>query len=101
MKDNVIDIPVKFKLRDDSKFLIVKRDRCLHANFLVDDKKQEVECGQCGEKLNPMYVLHRLAIEENKWHKHHDRYKEEMQRLEERSKTKCQHCKQMTRISRS
>jgi hypothetical protein len=40
-----------------------------------------------------------LAGEETKWHESFKRYQAEMRRLSERSRTKCQHCGQMTRIS--
>jgi uncharacterized protein YeaO (DUF488 family) len=37
---------------------------------------------------------------EHRWHELHARYQDEMQRLAERERTKCQHCGQLTRISR-
>lgn len=47
-----------------------------------------------------MWVLTRLATEDRRMHENLDRYNEEMRRLNERVRTKCQHCGAMTRISR-
>lgn len=74
---------------------------CHHPGFLVDDSKQVVECATCKKELNPMWVLVKLAAKESTWYQAHDRYQDEMKRLEERSKTTCEHCKKMTRISRN
>lgn len=102
--NNVTVLPVKRKEPpgNDAPFFVVKTAACPHFGpFLVDDKAATVECQQCGERLDPMYVLGRLAREETRWHETHKRYHEELARLKERSRTKCQHCGEMTRISRS
>lgn len=75
--------------------------KCFHRRFLVDEKLQEVECGDCHEKLSPMYVLTRLCSKENRYHELHARYHDELARLAARSRTTCQHCGKMTTISRS
>ena len=48
-----------------------------------------------------MFVLESLMHQESRWMRTREAYQEEMKRLDERSRTKCQHCGQMTRISRS
>ncbi len=58
-------------------------------------------CADCKEKLNPMWALQQLSRAEHRYHELHARYHDELKRLGERSRTKCQHCDQMTRISRS
>lgn len=73
---------------------------CLHGPFLIDEKLATVECEKCEEKLNPIWVLTRLAGQETTWHTYEQKYNEDMARLKERSRTKCEHCKEMTRISR-
>lgn len=67
--------------------------------YLVDEKLAEVECGTCHAKLNPMHVLGELARQETNWHTYRRTYLEQVQRLRERSRTKCEHCNRMTRIS--
>lgn len=46
-----------------------------------------------------MFVLKMLMQAESRWNQTRESYQEEMKRLRERSRTKCQHCGQMTRIS--
>lgn len=75
--------------------------KCFHQHgYLVDERAADVTCAACGEKLNPMWVLMQLMHKEHRWHELHARYQDEMQRLAERERTKCQHCGQLTRISR-
>lgn len=102
-KGNVAVLPVKFKEQpgEEDPFLVVEPATCAHFGpFVVDDKLSTVTCKQCGEGLNPMYVLKRLAQEETRWHRARLIHQEEMQRLKERSRTKCEHCGEITRISK-
>ncbi|WP_322092794.1 hypothetical protein [Paraburkholderia bannensis] len=79
----------------------VSGGQCFHRHgYLVDERAAEVTCATCHEKLSPTWVLLQLAYEENRWHALHERYQDEMRRLAERERTKCQHCGQLTRISR-
>jgi DNA-directed RNA polymerase subunit RPC12/RpoP len=73
--------------------------KCWHKRFIIDETLDTVECRDCGEKLNPMYALKTLARQESQYHQYHARYQDELRRLSERSKTKCEHCRKMTRIS--
>lgn len=106
LPDGVKRLPIRFKspLPPERTLLfpyeVEKPERCSHENFIVDNKKAEVECGQCHEKLNPMWVLTVLTDRDHRYHESHSRYQEEMKRLEDRVRTKCQHCDKMTRISR-
>lgn len=118
--DKVKPIPVKFKAPpgEEPPFLkIADNDRrCNHryhwvgaggltgrmvnATYLVREGETEIECGICGTRLDPMFVLRIMAREENTWSNHRARYLDEMKRLKERSRTKCWHCGKMTEISR-
>jgi len=100
--DKVVKLNATFKAPvPEERFLVVPVAECLHFNgpFLVDDTLAEVTCGQCKQKLNPMWVLKQLVQKESRWFAHFARYQGEMKRLAERSRTKCQHCGEMTRIS--
>ena len=102
--DNVIKLSAPFKKPvPEGQFLMVGPMPCCHFNgpFIVDDTLAEVTCGKCQAKLNPMFVLKQLAHQETRWHESMRRYQGEMKRLDERSSTKCQHCKKLTRISKS
>lgn len=74
--------------------------RLREAQYLIREGETEVECGQCGTRLDPMFVLKILARQETQYDRSRERYQAEMKRLSERSRTKCQHCGKMTRISR-
>lgn len=117
--DKVTRLPVGFKKppQDDARMLKIvdryaARDVCDHRHvwrghtsvsvtYLIREGETEVECGNCGTKLEPMWVLSRLAHEETAFDHKRKVAAEEMRRLHERSRTQCQHCGQMTRISRA
>jgi hypothetical protein len=111
----VTAIPVKFKDPPSGEGptlkLVKYGDGCNHmwafrgsqklgASYIIREGETEVECGLCGTRLNPMFVLSRLAGEETRWHQARANYQNEMKRLKDRSRTKCEHCDRMTRISR-
>jgi hypothetical protein len=98
----VLTLPVK--PRDNSTERVLTEApgyQCFHRRFTIDDKLQQVECRDCKEKLNPMFALVQLARQETRFHDLHARYHDELARLAARERTKCQHCNQMTRISRT
>lgn len=117
--DKVTRLPVGFKVPLQEEGLNLKvvdrwerADRCDHISYwtgrtfadvtyLIREGETEVECGNCNTKLEPMWVLRRLANKEAQWNRTRERYREEMKRLSERSKTKCEACGHMTRISRT
>jgi hypothetical protein len=108
--ESVLRLPVKFKTppseertlevvhggfdRCNHNFIIVGGE-IKHVTYIIDEAAAEVECSNCKAKLNPMWVLARLAHHETRY-----RYQEEMKRLSERTRTKCDNCGHMTRISR-
>jgi hypothetical protein len=113
--EGVTRLPVKFKTppSEERTLEIVHggRDGCNHTftivggeiknvTYLVAEAAAEVECSNCKAKLNPMWVLARLAHDETRYHETAKRYQEEMKRLSERTRTKCDNCGHMTRISR-
>jgi hypothetical protein len=117
-EDNVSKLPVRFKEPpgEDGKFLKVvdrySHDACNHTHFwrgsnlvnvtyILRDGETEVECGNCTTKLDPMWVLQKLAHCEVEWERKRHLARDEMARLSERSKTACEHCGKMTRISRA
>ena len=116
--DKITKLPVKYKSppSDDGPMLKIvdryDRNACNHnwqfingrqvnAQYLIREGEMEVECSLCETKLDPMFVLRRLAHEETQWDRSRKTYHEEMARLKDRQKTKCEHCSKMTRISRA
>lgn len=103
--DKITPIPVKFKgpLPPERTLFMpweVQSKPCHHQAFVIDHEKSEVECKDCKAKLNPMWVLQQLAARDHRFQAAHLRYHEEMKRLDERTRTKCQHCGKLTRVSR-
>jgi len=81
-------------------FKIGENGRIVHAHFNIREGETEVECGLCGMRLDPMFVLRRMAMDESAWMRTRQAYQDEMKRLNERQRCKCQHCGRMTRIKR-
>lgn len=76
------------------------RRKCKHLSILVHQDLSEVECGDCGQKLNPVALLIRFATEETRWAREGEAIREMRRELDARVRCKCQHCGQMTRIVR-
>lgn len=96
----ILTLPVKPRDNNTERVLtLVPGYKCIHKKFLVDEQLEQVECAECHERLNPMWVLGQLCRKENRYHELHARYQDELQRLGTRSRTKCRHCGQMTAIS--
>ena len=80
-----------------------RTESCPHKGpFTVDRKLGTVECGDCGALLNPIYVLEVLAAKETYWNLRRrdlEKYLGEINaELEQRTRTKCTHCGNMTAI---
>ncbi|MGF6792750.1 hypothetical protein [Paraburkholderia sp. 35.1] len=98
------DLPIRARrdLGDERVLKAVHTGQCWHGHgFIVDEQLADVTCAACGGKLNPLWVLAQLANRENRFHELHAPYQDELARLAERQRTKCERCGQMTRISRS
>jgi hypothetical protein len=102
--ENVLQLPAKFKEPTGDRFLVpVPPSTCIHFNgpFEVDVKGGKCMCKKCGGEVSPIFVLEQLMHLESQWMRTRAAYQDEMQRLSERSRTKCQKCGEITRISRS
>jgi len=71
---------------------------CVEAHYLIREGETEIECGLCGTKLDPMFVLRILAEKESTWEQRRRQYLDTMRRLEKRRRVKCDNCGKMTRI---
>lgn len=84
-----------------------EKRKCEHRQIVVDPLLNEVLCGKCGEKLNPISILARFQDEQNLWWHRAQQYNKERnmlnalsQEVAEKARCKCEHCKKMTRIDR-
>lgn len=73
-------------------------DKCQHKHVEVDEVAAEVECKDCGLKLNPIAVLVRLSREESRLRIRIEQNKKLKAELDKKTHTKCRHCGQMTPV---
>ena len=73
---------------------------CRHLHTLIDDQLNEIECADCGAKLNPMWVLKRFASQLSQWEFEHERIRAARKQLEERARCRCTKCGVWTEIRR-
>jgi hypothetical protein len=100
--ENILTLPVKKRQPVGEGFLQpVPYGKCGHRNgpFEVDVKGGKCKCLSCGDEVSPMFVLENLMNQESQWMRTRASYLDEMKRLAERSRTKCDQCGKMTRIS--
>lgn len=94
-------LPVR-KKDTERQFRIVDQfeQKCTHrgVTYEVCDVENEVVCGACRTRLNPIWVLKYLAMEESRFDSSRRAYLEAKKDHEKRVRCKCQHCGQMTRI---
>lgn len=87
---------------DQGQFLReVPYTACRHYRgpFEVDVNAGSCKCLACQGTVTPMFVLEQLMRQESEWNRTRRAYQDEMLRLQMRSKTKCERCGAMTRIS--
>ena len=105
MTKDITKLPVKNKREGERDLFLVKPpyDACGHYQgpFEVDEDAGKCVCKACGGEVTPMFVLMAMLHKESRWMTTHERHKDEMKRLAERSRTTCDHCGKMTRISGS
>jgi hypothetical protein len=106
-EEKVARLPVRFREPPPAErtlllpYEVPKDGRCDHlfCQYIVNSKEADVECGRCGTKLNPMWVLGELANHDRRMDDQQKAAQAAAERLDQRRRTKCQHCKKMTRIS--
>jgi hypothetical protein len=86
--DNLILLDFKKRSYDD----------CKHGNFIVDNELAKVTCTKCDKEVNPIWLLHQMAINESRYERNRQASIEAAEALDKRVRTKCEHCKKMTRI---
>lgn len=74
--------------------------KCQHNKWLVDDKLAYVECGICGEKLNPMWVIGQMCYRETRANMRIAELDRTAELAANKNRCKCQHCGKMTKIQK-
>lgn len=72
--------------------------KCQHKRVEVDEILAEVTCKDCGERLNPIAVMVRMAQEESRLGQRIETLNRLKADLEKKQRTKCKHCGQMTPV---
>jgi hypothetical protein len=100
---DILQLPVKPKEPIGELFLAPAPQPCCHfpPAFFVDPDAGKCFCRRCKGEVAPMFVLEQLMKQESRWNRTREAYLGEMKRLDERSRTKCQHCGKTTKISRA
>lgn len=71
---------------------------CKHVNMVVDENLDVLECEDCGERLNPISALIRLAREESRLERLIKEVNVSIEKLDKKKRTQCRHCGKMTPI---
>ena len=79
-------------------FKKAKRNTCSHNNILVDPELYQIECGDCGEVLDPIAYMISLCGKEQICEYRINRLREKEEEIKNRLRTKCNHCGKMTTI---
>jgi hypothetical protein len=74
--------------------------RCRHNKYIVDPRLNVVECGICGDQLNPMWVLEQLCNQEQRAYQRLQSLNEQADKAEAKNRCKCEKCGEMTRIQK-
>ena len=92
--DNVISI----KEVRNSRYAENKRHSCAHKNLLVNKQLAELECADCGSLLNPVQWILSMMHEFIDMEESYQRLSDLRKQINDRTKTKCQHCNRITLI---
>ena len=98
---NVTELPVTKRvtpLEPNAPLQVVHSYQCQHGAFLVDEKAAEVTCGRCKEKLNPIWVLMQIAMDDRRLRDHWSTMRAEIELMKPKLQTKCKHCQKLTPI---
>lgn len=81
----------------------IEYGRCKHFKMIVSEDVAEITCQECGEKLNPIWVLSRFAREEKTLR---EQLRNQLVRLKNievamnrKTRTKCKHCNRYTPVN--
>jgi len=90
----------KRETKGDSDAVFAVQERtCWHDKFIVDEKLEQVECADCGERLNPMWVLKRIATKEDSARRSLEKLHGALRDAKQAKRWKCGHCNGMNDIT--
>ena len=99
MTDNITNLPRRKKGAPKGPLEVVHGyGGCQHTHIEVSEKEAEVTCRDCKVKLNPIWVLMRIATDDLMLTDRWVSMKAEISLMRERKRVKCKHCNQFTPI---
>lgn len=72
--------------------------KCPHERFLIDERFQDVECADCGFRMNPFFVMKSLLNYTRVLKKKKAEAEAAIREAEEKTKFKCSYCHKFTRL---
>ena len=100
---NVMQFPRKSAEQKSSKPTIRRRVvgvTCSHKNITIDDSNSMVHCDDCGEKINPVWLLGEFMRIESQWGQALAKLRSQLDEASSKVRCKCTHCGKMTNIIR-
>lgn len=77
------------------------KDPCRSGHsYEIDTEAGIAECLQCKKHFTLLHIIGVMLENESLYMRRKEEYKKEQIRLEQREKTKCEHCNKMTKISK-
>lgn len=92
------DKVISIKQVHNSRYAEKMRQSCTHKNVLVDERLADLECADCGSILNPVKWILSMANEFRRMEESYRRLNDLRKKIDDRAKTKCQHCNRITLI---
>lgn len=74
--------------------------KCAHKNITIDDSNTMVHCDDCGEKINPVWLLGEFMRIESQWGQALARLHRQIEDAQRKVQCKCTNCGKMTKIIR-
>jgi transcription elongation factor Elf1 len=74
-------------------------DKCRHMKVELDEELALVTCGDCGERLDPLWILRRYADQETNLTWRIKELKDIKAKLDKKLRTKCEHCGRFTHVN--
>lgn len=79
---------------------VVRSFKCTHNNITVDEDLSEIECDDCGRKLNPIAILARFAKKDERMYWYRENLRKEVETYKDRLRFKCGSCGQVNNITK-
>lgn len=102
MSDNIRHLPIARADTTKRQLRMITRTpgECHHrgVTYYFDEAENEITCGACKARLNPVWVIAEMAKHESRWCAHREAYLRALEKYEQRKRCKCEHCGQFTRI---